>query len=248
MVAQRRVGPAHAVLTLTAPATVQAARPGQFLHVRCGRGDAPLLRRPFSLHRLRPERGELSLLYEIKGEGTTYLASLRSGETLDWLGPLGQGFPQPPPGRPAVLVGGGIGVAPLLALGEALSGSGHPVLALVGARTHVLLLALEDFAASGVKVRAATDDGSAGHHGPVTDLLPGVLSDGATVYACGPEPMLAKVKGLCADHGVPAFLSLEARLACGVGACLGCAVPATAGGYLKVCKDGPVFPAGEVLL
>jgi dihydroorotate dehydrogenase electron transfer subunit len=148
-----------------------------------------------------------------------------------------------------VLVGGGVGVPPLVFWAERLAKLAVPMelVALVGAATEAALLGLKHLRRARCVVRYATDDGSAGHHGLVTDLLPAFLEGArATVYACGPMPMLAAVARIAASHETPAELALEAPMACGIGACLGCTVPRKAGGYARVCTDGPVFQAAEI--
>lgn len=243
-------------LRLYAPAVAEAARAGQFVHVRCappGQWD-PLLRRPLSLHRIDQRRGEVEVLFRVVGRGTGFLAGLAAGDEIDLIGPLGQGFPTDlAQGETAVLVAGGIGVAPLVALAEELAAKGTPLTAALGAQTAAGLVAADALGKVAGRVMTATDDGSAGHHGFVTELLAGLLERVArpVVYACGPEPMLRRVQAMVAENGprVRGYLSLEARMACGVGACLGCAVrragPGTA--YHHVCHDGPVFAAGEVV-
>ncbi|MEW5723180.1 MAG: dihydroorotate dehydrogenase electron transfer subunit [Thermodesulfobacteriota bacterium] len=240
------------LLRLAAPAVAEAGRPGQFVMVRTGpppEQGGLLLKRPFSLSRLGP-RGQVWLLVRIVGAGTAWLARVRAGETLELLGPLGRGFDLDPPPRAAYLVAGGIGLAPLLALAEALPGETELHL-LYGERTKANLAPewlLELFAADSLDL--STDDGSAGRKGLVTDLLAEALGrKPAPVFACGPKPLLEAAAGLAARFGVPAQLSLEAHMACGLGACLGC-VARTAGpepAYARVCREGPVFKAEEVL-
>lgn len=214
-------------------------RPGQFYMLAAeerwgGGGDErPYLPRAFSHARARD--GRLTFLLEAIGPGTERLAELREGEGLHLVGPLGIGW------RPAprsILVGGGIGVAPLLCLQDEL-GPEHPVL--LGFRSASHAEAASVFAG---EVALATDDGSLGHHGFVTDLLREELDrdPAVTVFACGPPPMLEAVRALCAQRGVPAQLALESGMACGFGACFGCVV-ATKAGYIRLCVDGPVLDA-----
>jgi len=237
-------------LALLAPAVSQAATPGQFVMVRSAVALDPLLRRPFSVCRVNGD-GTLEILVKVIGQGTRGLAALKVGDQVDLLGPLGHGFVMPDHGR-ACLVGGGIGAAPLLflaqKLGERLPASDIQVL--LGARTGAEAMALAlPFRDLGLPVQLATDDGTAGHHGLVGELL-AALTSGAfptQVYACGPHPMLAAVARISTDRGWPCQVSTEAIMACGLGACLGCAVPRNGGrGYLHVCKQGPVFEAGEL--
>lgn len=211
-----------------------------------------------------PIGGEARFLLEDVGPGTRRLCELREGEQLWALGPLGNGFTAPEPGCGALLVGGGVGIAPLAILHDELRVQGTSVTVLLGFRDRAhaegTALAIPPGSADGRDAPAhedvfvATDDGSVGHHGLVTDLL-GVQLDldarsGAqtrtTVYACGPPPMLEAVRALCAERSLPAQLALEAEMACGFGACHGCVVPKRDGGYLRVCVDGPVVDAGEL--
>lgn len=207
----------------------------------------PLLRRPLSVHDCRP--GELALLYRVAGRGTALLAGRKPGDKVELLGPLGREFPLPA-GRRAVLVAGGIGVAPLFYLAKSLLAAGREVTCLLGAKEQAGLYREQELAALGAEVRLATDDGSAGCRGPVTGLLCRELKAGRDpVYACGPDPMLQAVAQLCREAGRECYVSLEARMACGVGACLGCAVPVFQHGqeaYRRVCVEGPVFSAREV--
>jgi dihydroorotate dehydrogenase electron transfer subunit len=219
--------------------------PGQFAMLAAsarwggGEDERPYLARAFSLARVHD--GEAHYLLEDVGPGTRRLCELRAGEGLWALGPLGRGFAPPHESRRALLVGGGAGIAPLAILQDTLAADGVANAVLLGFRdaTHAVGAAL----LSGARV--TTDDGSVGHAGLVTDLLAAELQrDGhAVVYACGPAPMLEAVRALCAACETPAQLALEAGMACGWGACYGCAVPTRGGGYLRVCVDGPVIDA-----
>jgi dihydroorotate dehydrogenase electron transfer subunit len=186
----------------------------------------------------------LEFMLEAVGPGTERLCALVPGEGLHVTGPLGIGFPDPPPGRRALLCGGGVGTAPLAIWQDELLARGEPAPALLGFRdaTHAPGATLLHNA------RVATDDGSHGHHGLVTDLLAAELDadDHVVVYACGPPPMLEAVRAMCVTRGVPNRLALESGMACGFGACFGCVVPLRAGGYLRLCVDGPVLD-GELL-
>jgi NAD(P)H-flavin reductase len=178
-------------------------------------------------------------MLEAVGPGTERLCELEPGDGLHVSGPLGVGFVAPDPDRRALLCGGGVGTAPLAIWQDELLARGEPAPALLGFRDaeHAPGAALMHNA------RVATDDGSHGHHGLVTDLLAHELDAGppAVVYACGPPPMLEAVRALCASRAVPCQLALESGMACGVGACFGCVVPLRAGGYLRLCVDGPVL-------
>jgi len=235
-------------LTLLAPKIAASALPGQFVMVRVGEGLDPLLRRPFSIHRVNAD-GTLSLLFKVIGKGTRLLAGITAGATVDLIGPLGNGFNLDPPGS-FCMIGGGMGIAPLYFLAQKFRqteyrGNNQPVL--LGAQTQAeLLLLAEEFSELGYSVLTATDDGSLGHQGFVTELLDEILLQVKQVYACGPIPMMRKVALKCRDAGVSCQVSLETHMACGLGACLGCTFPASGGGYKHVCKDGPVLSAEEV--
>lgn len=244
-------------LVLHAPEVARRAVAGQFIEVRCvpGRGAAldPLLRRPFSICEIRPDAGTVSLIYRVVGRGTRALAAIEPGSELDILGPLGCSFPDPAAGTGRlVLVGGGLGIPPMVAAAERAVAAGRDVAAIVGARSERYLAGAVELAASGVAVTVMTDDGSAGARGFVTVPLGAWLAEGGVgeVWACGPEGMLEAVASLCASGaGVPCFVSVERFMACGFGVCIGCTVPkAGAPGFLKACYDGPVFDATEVVL
>jgi len=237
-------------LTLSAPLITSSARPGQFVMVACGPSLDPLLRRPFSIHR-RIGPDQLQLLFRVVGQGTGLLAGVRPGQQLSLIGPLGHGFQRAPEGAAVCLVGGGIGIAPLLFLANWLRDARPGVQSctvLLGAKTGGELTHLaEEFGALGCRVETATDDGSLGHHGLVTDLLAAHLATTVQqVYVCGPQPMMATVAGLCRTAQVACEASLEAHMACGLGACLGCTIHGADNKYRHVCKHGPVFKAEEV--
>jgi NAD(P)H-flavin reductase len=219
-------------------------RPGQFYmlaaeaHWGAGADERPWLPRAFSFCRAEDRR--LGFILEDIGPGTHRLAELAAGDGLWLTGPLGVGFSAPPSGRP-LLVGGGIGVAPILCWSDEL---GADARVLLGFRSAGYAEAATLFRG---EVALATDDGSAGRRAYVTELLREELDAGgaATVYACGPPPMLEAVRGLCAERGVEAQLAMESGMACGFGACFGCVVP-TRDGYVRLCVDGPVVDAGEL--
>ncbi len=244
------VAPGYHLMALVAPEIATAAAPGQFVHVRIGPSYDPLLRRPLSVLRADPQAGKVWMLVKVVGRGTELLAEMAPGTPLDVMGPLGKGFPEPPPSGDLVLVAGGVGVAPLIFWAERLQSS-YPevnVISVYGAATEDALACWVDLAGRSDEFYVATDDGSAGEQGLVTDLLPGYLSSRrlGAVYACGPRPMLAAVVGPCREAGVPCHIAMEQWMGCGVGACLACAVPAAGGGYVRVCTEGPVFPADAI--
>jgi len=227
------------------PAAKKAA-PGQFFNVRCGNGPDPLLRRPFGLHRVKPG-GEIEILYKVVGKATEILMRKKKGEALDIIGPLGNGFPLPTPGvGSAVLVAGGHGVAPLVALAETIARG----TVLIGARTKNEVLCEKDFKKLGFEVLVATEDGSKGKKGLVTSALRSFLrmtndERRTTIYACGPNAMLREIAKIAKASKAKAFGSFEEHLACGVGSCYGCVIK-TKNGYRRICKDGPVFDLEEI--
>ncbi len=237
---------------LHAPDIAENALPGQFVMVRSGPEEEhdPLLRRPFSIHKAHHSEKWIEILFRVAGRGTRLMARQRVGAFLQVLGPLGTGF-RLRTGKIPILVGGGLGAAPLLFLAENLDEKKAVVV--LGAVTRGQLLRLEAFAGTGLEVLVATEDGSLGNRGLVTEVLdrlllgldPEVRRDVA-VFACGPMPMMRAVAGLCGNYGVECQVSLETVMACGLGLCLGCAVHADNGGYLHVCRQGPVFSAGRV--
>jgi dihydroorotate dehydrogenase electron transfer subunit len=218
--------------------------PGQFYMLASaerwggGRDERPYLPRAFSHARVR-EDGSLDFLLEAVGPGTERLAELKIGEGVWLTGPLGIGFRPPSEGRTPLLVGGGIGTAPLLCLHDEI---GPDVPVLLGFRSAAHAEASRLF--RGAPPQIATDDGSVGHAGLVTELLRDRL-DNAEVYACGPPPMLEAVRAMCAERDVPAQLAMESGMACGFGACFGCVVP-TKQGYVRLCVDGPVLEARDL--
>jgi NAD(P)H-flavin reductase len=225
--------------------------PGQFYmlaaaeHWGAGADERPYLPRAFSY--MADAGGRLGFMFEDVGPGTHRLAQLDAGDELWLLGPLGEGFSAPADGRRALLAGGGIGAPPLYALSAVLDDPRVRVDALLGFRdAHHARVAESLF--EGTPVQLATDDGSVGHQGFVTELLARELDadDHAVVYACGPAPMLEAVRALCAERRVPAQLALEAGMACGFGACYGCVVALADGSYMRVCVDGPVVDADEL--
>lgn len=245
-----QVVPGHYRMVLEVPSIAREIKPGQFVSVRCGDGFDPLLRRPFSLHKVK-DFSCIEILYSVRGKGTEILSAKRAGDAVDIIGPSGNGFEAECAGQDDyILIGGGVGVAPLYALAEQLARKKRKVCVFIGARTKEILLCEEEFRGLGCEVKVATDDGTAGCRGVVTDLLQELLGSGnqqpAVVYACGPKPMLKKVASVCGSFKVKARGSLEENMACGIGVCLGCAVK-TKQGYKRVCKDGPIFDLNEIV-
>lgn len=236
---------------ITAEGRVEPSKPGQFYMLRGDWGSDPLLARPISVLDEEPSRGVLRFLLKVVGRGTRLLAEMEIGDTLYCLGPLGTPFPDPESGSTPVLVGGGVGVPPLFHLARALTKKGETPVFIEGARSSSDLLLLDEFEDLGITPVVTTEDGSFGGRGLATKPLKDMIAasgEEVTVYACGPEGMLRAVASLCV--GIPCYLSLEARMGCGYGVCLGCVVPVKRNGkrsYLRVCREGPVFRAEEVL-
>lgn len=236
----RQVGPAIHLLTLGSPDIASRARPGQFVNIRVSDQPVPLLRRPFSV--CTATSSEFSVIFNIVGVGTRMLAEKRPGETLDVIGPLGHPFAVDGAFSTAIVAGGGLGVAPLPLLAGALRSLNKQVQIYLGARTRShLMTALFDHA------EVATDDGSAGYHGTVVDLLRDRLQTASPVspklFACGPTPMLKRIAALALELGIWCEASLECVMACGIGLCQGCPVERIGGPgkYSLVCTEGPVF-------
>ena len=231
-------------LTVALPKEGPRPHAGQFYMLRCwGAAETPVLSRPISVNDVDEREGTLTFLYQIKGEGTQKLAHLAWGQTLTLTGPCGNGFDvaaAAAAGRVAV-VGGGIGVAPLLLLCRELAAAGCKPELYAGFRDAPY--ALEDFLPYCAAISVATDSGAVGYHGLVTGILHPEEFD--LVLTCGPNVMMQGVYRLCAEKGVPCLASLERKMACGLGACLGCTCH-TKVGPKTVCQDGPVFPAQEV--
>jgi dihydroorotate dehydrogenase electron transfer subunit len=219
------------------------ASAGQFIHIKCG--DNSLLRRPISICDVK--EGAVTLAVEIRGDGTRWLCARQAGDMLDIVGPLGRGFDLS--GKNIILVGGGIGVPPMLFAARSCAGRAAAVLGFRGADCVILK---KEFQAICQDVLISTDDGSMGAHGPVTLPLKKLLSAGGYdgVLACGPRAMLQAVAELSAAYAVPCQVSMEERMGCGIGACLVCACKTQKNGKEEmrhVCKDGPVFLASEVV-
>jgi dihydroorotate dehydrogenase electron transfer subunit len=248
IVSNRRITEDTWLLVLRSEEIAQAAKPGQFVMIRVRTGLDPLLRRPFSICGIK---GDLFLvLYRVVGKGTSLMTELREGDRMWVLGPLGRGFAVPDDHASRLLVGGGIGIAPLVFLDQ--FHREQKLIFMMGFRSAKDIIAPKQITGEKSGFSAATDDGTKGHHGPVTDLLEEHLRKNrgkAVVYACGPKPMLRKVADMAMAMRIPCQVSLEAHMACGLGACQGCAVKASANSgrsYFHVCKEGPVFEAEDI--
>lgn len=234
-------------ITFKAPEMANEAKVGQFVNILC---DGKTLRRPISICRIDKENGTLRIVFEKRGEGTEWLSQRKEGEKLDILGPLGgHGFPLFKEKTNVLVVGGGIGVPPLLGIADFAKNGCDAVL---GYRDKDHLCLIDDFKATAGRTYIMTDDGSFGEKGFVTQRVAALFEEKTydCVYACGPAPMLKAISTIAKDHGVDCYISLEERMGCGIGACLVCACKImTADGekHLHVCKDGPVFNATEVI-
>lgn len=228
-----------------------SCHPGQFINLKLNNNYRPLLRKPFSIHGVKGSW--IQLLYRVVGQGTEILSRKRPGERLDIIGPLGKGFnysfTESELSIP-LLVAGGMGVAPLFYLASKISA--FKPLVLIGAKTSRQILCKNDFKKIGCGVKIATDDGSLGYKGKVTDLLRRILKSSrltkktSIIYACGPEAMLKEIRRISRKYRLAGQVSLEAYMACGFGVCLGCSLD-TKTGYKLVCKDGPVFDIRQLI-
>jgi dihydroorotate dehydrogenase electron transfer subunit len=235
-------------LNILAPELAKMCSPGQFAHIYCGGGVYSITRRPLSISSV--SKDEVSFLFQIKGEGTRWLSKRKPGDIIDIVAPVGHGFSLPDNGE-VVLAAGGIGLAPLIFLGQEAIKKGLQVVLLFGARNKQSIYGLDELTKAGAVIKLATEDGSAGEKGLVTKLLEKHIlsSKPAGIFSCGPKPMLEAVAKIGQLNDIPVQVSLEERMACGVGACRGCAVLVKNGqgkGYRNVCSDGPVFKGEEV--
>ncbi len=239
-------------LKLHTPQISREAKPGQFIYLRVEDTHYPLLRRPFSIHRVTGEY--IEILYQIVGLGTRILSQKREGDSLDLIGPLGKEFLINHTTAQHVLIAGGIGVAPLVFLAQSLSkmctfSRCNTPFAFLGFKTKDKIICQKDFSELEMNVKIATDDGTCGYKGKISDLFEHFIGDfslkSLSVYACGPVPMLKKVSWLSYKYLFPCQISMEEKMGCGIGACRGCVIKGTSG-YLRVCQDGPVFNVDEI--
>ncbi len=242
---------AHNIYELTLKGElVQEMTPGQFVHVKVGDSFEPLLRRPISIANINKETNEFTMIYRAEGRGTSLMALRQTGNELDVLGPIGNGFPVDacPEGGTALLVGGGIGVPPLYELSKQLNARGIRTIHVLGFQTENVTFYEEQFSALG-ETHYVTVDGTKGTKGFVTTVLDELNPDFDVFYSCGPLPMLRALEAYYPEK--PGYLSFEERMACGIGACFACVCDTTdkhEKDYVKVCSDGPVFPKGVVAL
>ncbi|MBN1131139.1 MAG: dihydroorotate dehydrogenase electron transfer subunit [Chitinispirillaceae bacterium] len=235
-------------MTFSWDATPEVPRPGQFFTVRISRDTVPLLRRPFAFSALDPDKKTASMIYQKRGRGTEILTGKRPGDALDLLGPLGTPFPLPDPAPHALLVAGGIGIGPLLFLATAVTSRGGNARMIFGCRSSAMVPDTDGFRALSPVV--CTDDGSAGFKGTAAEYLASSYKEpviaGTTIYACGPLPMLKACHEFARSRACACMVSVEQVMACGVGACMGCAVKMAGGGFKRACIEGPVFDSGEI--
>jgi dihydroorotate dehydrogenase electron transfer subunit len=245
IISNKEVSPDTFLMALRSSDIVSQAVPGQFVMIRVASSSDPLLRRPFSICNTR-EKDVFFILYRIVGRGTSILSEVKKGEHLSVLGPLGRGFDLPKKGKKCILAAGGIGIAPLIFLAQAIGK--HDMEFVVGYASVSEMVPIKEVGLTRIDISVATDDGTFGHKGPVTELLEdrmlhqdkGLLR----IFACGPMPMLKRVAELTASQKISCQVSLETNMACGLGACQGCAVKAVPQAnqtYYHACQDGPVF-------
>ncbi|WLR53491.1 dihydroorotate dehydrogenase electron transfer subunit [Mesobacillus subterraneus] len=249
IVSNRQIADNIFELVLAGELSSEMKQAGQFVHVKVADGLDPLLRRPISIASIND--GSFTIIYRRQGKGTSLLAEKSTGMTVDVLGPLGNGFPvdEAEPGQTAVLVGGGVGVPPMYELAKQLARKGVNVVSIIGFQSFESVFYEKELSEFG-EVFVATVDGSYGRTGFVTDILEGLEVQADIVFACGPTPMLRSIEN--GQYAQKTYLSLEERMGCGIGACFACVchtkddpkgLP-----YKKVCSDGPVFQAGEVVI
>ena len=248
-VSQEQIAEGIFSLILQTEQIASSARPGQFVSVYCAQ-NSRLLPRPISICDADPAAGQIRLVYRVAGKGTEEFSALRAGGSIRILGPLGNGFPleRMTQEKTALLVGGGIGIPPMLALGRALPGNKEAVL---GFRDRQFLT---DDLKKYANVRIATEDGSAGTKGNVLDVIRGEKLKADVIYACGPTPMLRALAQYAGEHRIECYVSLEERMACGIGACLACVCKTretdehSRVNNRRICADGPVFRTDEIIL
>ena len=255
VVKNEKIASGHFTLTLRGPRIAKIARPGQFVQIQCAQDSCdPLLPRPFSF--LTVGASDFSVLYQVVGKGTELLAKKEKGDEVWVVGPLGNGFSvNGSKNKQALLVGGGVGIPPLYHLAEALLKSKmnkKNIHVFLGARNKSLLLCEKEFNRLGVHLHLATDDGTKGEKGFITETLEAFLAGGGSrqIYACGPTPMLKAVSRLATKYKVSCEVSVEEPMACGFGACLGCAIEVEKNGnkrFAIACCEGPVFNSAEIV-
>jgi len=237
------VMPGVCLIWLEAPEIASLAQPGQFVMANCGEDN--LLRRPFSIYQVNDGKASLALLFSVVGKGTQWLSQRKAEDSIDLLGPLGNGFSINPASRRLLLVAGGIGIAPLCFLAQTALEQERPVTLLLGAATGAQLCPIHLIPPS-VKCITATDDGSAGKKGFITSFIPEYIDQADHIFACGPSPMYRTMGKMPELKDKPVQISLEVRMGCGFGVCYGCTVK-TKSSLKQVCHDGPVFNLDDIL-
>ncbi len=266
IIKNKKLTPSIYYLELKIPKLAGKLIPGQFLHVRLLGTTDPLLRRPLSVNRI-VNKNNVGIVYKVVGKGTYLLKEMAVGETVDVLGPLGNGFDLSKIENnkgPVIFVAGGMGIAPFVFLAKYLRVKKRKVIAFVGMDTKKELVVIDELKKLGCKVKVSTDDGSRGFKGYVSDMLEKYLAKPQTripkpyIYACGPKPMLKALRDVAASYNLKGQVSLDEMMGCGIGACLGCVVKTrnfTEQGakdvkeivYKRICKDGPVFDINEII-
>lgn len=264
VLSHKKYGEHYHSLTIVAPDIGEKVRPGQFVNIRCGTDRSHILRRPFSVYRVHKRGGwasTIEIVFDIRGPGTDYLSTLRGHSIVDLMGPLGRGFSLPKRRAHCLLVGGGIGAAPLFFLADELRNEGHRVDVIMGARSMRFLLNPIEVRRLASVYRITTEDGSMGDRGRVTDVLEETIErcQAEIIYSCGPHPMLAAVSGAAAAHELPVQVAVEELMACGYGVCMTCVMPLKDRAarkdneaedeilYARSCTEGPVFNGGDVI-
>lgn len=261
VLSNQEISPGYFRMRILAPGYSERALPGQFVMFRVRRSLPPLLRRPFGIFQIgflpadcegMPQKEYVELIYKVVGTGTEVMRELHHGDQIELLGPLGRGFEVAGDGVETILVGGGIGLVPLYMLAASRPDRSRTRL-LIGGRSREDIITVTEFERLGVTTHVTTEDGSLGEEGLITRILERKLDKypQARVYSCGPMPMLRAVEAICSERKVPLQVSLEALMACGVGACLGCVVKGRGHSeqnpqYLCTCRQGPVFHSHEL--
>ncbi|RKX31423.1 MAG: NAD-dependent dihydroorotate dehydrogenase B electron transfer subunit [Candidatus Zixiibacteriota bacterium] len=253
IIKKKSLGRGNFIFEMAPFSKTKSIKPGQFVHIRQPRTNL-LFRRAFSVYDFDAANRTLSIIFKVFGRGTSLMAKLERGAALDVMGPLGNGFKYPSKRKTVILAAGGIGMPPLYLLAKTLLSRGYDpdrILYFYGGSSKADLVDISRIKKLGIRVYPSTDDGSYGFKGFVTDAITDNvdLTNGKHhLYGCGPEGMLKALDELALSKNLPGQLSLEAPMPCGIGICLGCIKPLRAGGYTRICREGPVYDVGEVLL
>lgn len=241
VISNKKIMPGVFLTWIEAPDIAASAKPGQFIMMQCG--DDTLLRRPISIHRV--DAGNLAVLYAKLGRGTQWLSKQKEQALIDILGPLGNGYLIRHDAENLLLIAGGMGIAPLMFLAESATSKGKNITLLLGAQKAEMVFPANLLPVD-IKSIVTTDDGSMGSKGRTTDILPDYLDEADQIFACGPAPMYRTMHKYSLLENKPCQISLEIRMACGMGVCYGCAIK-TKQGLKQVCHDGPVFDFDDVI-